>query len=505
MNLQGYNVLNVPNEEQLFAHLDRAHIPAIQFLDNPQMAIKTKARYPEMDVTWRQNKPYKSDKVTTRAPHDGALHTVYPDSASFFDERVRVLDSLGWNGDIRIHAHNEPEWSPAVLDWSTKLVMLAGKQKVHVGVGAWSVGNPKIADIPMAKDLLAALNENRKYAVLFLHEYSMAHWTSGFTEDGITQPGERLYFTKFIPRNMWPKDRAGFIFFHCGRFWHWVNYCLSIGIQPPRIIINEASYDDVEEGLKQWANGLPRDPKYHNIRGYKSLELAWRAWYPDWSLEDAYFEQQSALDEFVYRNSPVEARLMFGLGDSGGWDAFNLWNAKRYQQRLEQATQEQAPVSFPLPQDSRWIPGENYSGENYRIRLMAQTDDTPELGWVKAGEKFAYIGIEGNDQWMFGKNLSGTIGYIPRDVLSIAPKPTPVPPPAPPALSRVSIQEQIAAANASISTLTKYRAVVNVRVQELEDELSAERHLSNALQDSIELQKLILEWLNELMTEVKAA
>lgn len=438
-NLQGYNVLNVPNEEQLFEHLNRAPIPAIQYLDNAPVAIKTKAQHAKMDVTWRQNRRYKSSKVTTLAEHDGALHLVYPDPVSFLDERVRVLDSLGWNGDIRIHAHNEPEWSPAVLDWSTKLVRLAGKQKIPVGIGAWAVGNPRIADIPMARDLLAALNENREYAVLFLHEYSMAHWTSGFTEDGITQPGDRLYFTKFIPRNMWPKDRTGFTFYHCGRFWHWVRYCLSIGIQPPRIIINEASFDDVEEGLKEWANKLPRPSNYHNIRGYKSLEYAWRLWYPDWSMEDAYFEQQAALDEFVYSKSPVEARLMFGLGDSGGWDPFNLWNAKQYQKRLEQVTDQPKPAPVPPPlqpappnHDRRY---EKYKVDTDGVIVSVYTFARLDTGVVTKIDTGIEIGaipaLKTADGWI-PVSVRGFTGWVRADWLTLTKANPPAPePPAP--------------------------------------------------------------------------
>ena len=70
---------------------------------------------------------------------------------------------------------------------------------------------------------------------------------------------------------------------------------------------------------------------------------------------------------------------------------------------------------FPLPIEFK-LATENLSGENWRIRLFDRVDETPQLGWVNAGEKFHWIDRPG-ETFIWAKNFSGIIGYTSREAV----------------------------------------------------------------------------------------
>jgi hypothetical protein len=189
--------------------------------------------------------------------------------------------------------------------------------------------------------MLELLDRNRSTMILGLHEYACAIITSGFVGG----------YPQFIQPNTWPGDVSGTTLWHLGRYKFLVNYCHSIGINPPRIILTEHGFDDVSD-IKPWAERLLQTGPYHNIRGWKSIVNQWNAWFNPlgWSAERAYFEQLSYADRVIYQNSPVEAQCIFSWGHSSqDWDQFDVADALEFQRMLEAYAEQGGPAASLAP------------------------------------------------------------------------------------------------------------------------------------------------------------
>ena len=250
-------------------------------------------------------------------------------------------------GGIALHTSCEPGWGQDVIDWHIKLMELAAPRGIPLVIGNWAVGTPQADQWPMARRMLELLDQHRDLFVLGLHEYAAGVITSGLVGGA---PDDSRH-PNFVPVENWPNNVSQLTQFHCGRFHFLVNYCQSIGLKPPRIILTEHGFDDVSD-IKPWLNGLRVNNPYLNIRGWKSLQDQWSDWYGGrgWSAQRAMFEQLAWADRTIYQHSPVEAQCIFCWGHtSNEWEQFDVAEAHEFHSLLEAYAQQQpAPNVQPV-------------------------------------------------------------------------------------------------------------------------------------------------------------
>lgn len=324
-----YNVLSVPSESVHEAHISALQPKWILYKDNFSYAVKIARMLPKTVVIHRDWSGYLGDddlprKVTPQAWLDGQ----------------RKLGSL----NIWRYCLNESGFDDRVLAWINSAIEINAQsnEPLHLVIGNFSAGtpNPDAWKTPAAVKLLHYLDMYRQWLVLGLHEYFAAVPTSGYyvgypsnaniasnPDDASGSKGLNL-----IPMDKWPKDTRGITLWHCGRFRFLLQACDSLGIPYPRIVVTEHGTDDLSD-IKPWLDTLQKTPPYPNIRGWRSLERQWQAWY-DSGIDLTYYNMLTYLDAAVYAGSPVEAQLIFAWGDSGGWEQFKVDNAPELQQRL---------------------------------------------------------------------------------------------------------------------------------------------------------------------------
>jgi hypothetical protein len=279
---------------------------------------------------------------------DDGLHIKKTPGAFLADQRKKLTE-VGDMG-IWVYVNNEPAFDSQSIQWFCDLIELnaLAPAPLRLIIGNWSVGNPNADDWHKADKMLRLLDQYREWCILGLHEYFCAVPTSGFlggypNNAGVRpgQPGgENLIFA-----DHWPAKTQDITLFHCGRFRFAVKRCQELGIQAPRIILSEHGADDVSD-IKAWTNTLTRTPGYEDIRGWQSLEAQWRQWYPTWTHQQTYYEMLSYLDKAIYRDSAVEAQLLFTWSNAQDWKQFDVQTAFALHNFLERSAQDNnTPVS----------------------------------------------------------------------------------------------------------------------------------------------------------------
>jgi len=335
-----YNIHStmVTDHDKLINHLVKLQPAAVLVMDGLALAQKIKAMIPNCTVISRI---YPDDDIQNRKSPE-----------QWLAERAPQAD-----GGIFQYTSNEAGFGKNLIDWHIRLCELAIKSKTRLVIGNMSVGTPESGDWAAGRRLLELLDQHRDLFILGLHEYGCGVITSGFLggwpDNAGVEPKSGKQGRNLIPSANWPArpETDSMTMFHCGRFKFLLNYCKSIGLKPPRIILTEHGFDDVSD-IKEWSQGLPMTAPYTSIRGWKSSENAWKRWYEaqGWTPQRAMFEQLIYADKTIYQDSPVEAQLLFcwaGRPESQ-WDQFDLSGANDFQGLLETYAQ-QTPVPPPPP------------------------------------------------------------------------------------------------------------------------------------------------------------
>lgn len=324
----------VKDTPRLKKHLGKINPTAVLLMDGLGLAQDIHATLPDTVVIHRNYGITKGD--------DDVHKKVSP-------ERWLDLRAVESSTGIWLYTTNEPAFDTETIDWHVRLMERCVVRGVRLVVGNWGVGNPGADDWNKAKRMLELLAEHPELFILGLHEYGCGVMTSGlyggYPDHAGVQPGE-LGGKNLIPSGNWPaslETPEHITTFHCGRFRFLLNYCSQAKIKPPRIILTEHGMDDVSD-IKPWAERLIKTSPYKSIRSWKSLLAQWRAWFPLWSIDRAYFEQLQWADRVIYQNSPVEAQLVYCWGHSSDdWEQFDVAEADEFQALMEAA--DVPPVS----------------------------------------------------------------------------------------------------------------------------------------------------------------
>jgi hypothetical protein len=425
-NIHGQNIVD---KDRLFSHLVTLNPAAVVCMDEPGLAREIKDHLPNATVIFRWNGDGGDGNIYQRMMPAPWL--------------AMMMDKLQGDRRIMLYTNNESGLPRRLIAWLTELVQLANEIDVSLCMLNTATGNPQPDDWEMAKPVLELLAVNRQH-VLGLHEYAGGVITSGlfggYPDNAGVEPGKPGGLN-LIPRGNWPDDVSKVTRYHVGRFKFLLDYCDKEKIKHPRIIITEHGFDDTSD-IKPWLDKLRKTPPFQNIRGWKSLSHQWLVWWPEWSAQQAYFEQLRWANETIYKGSPVEAQLMFCYGNSGGWEGFQVDDANELQSLLVQDAQAtpEPPVLYPTlptPLDARWQQFALTGQDNYYIRPAPSTLDVDLTTKIRAGELFSYIPdveyVNEGVTWIQVKNSAGNVGWASKEVLTVIPGlPPPVDPPPPP-------------------------------------------------------------------------
>lgn len=373
----------------------------------------------------------------------------------WLDAHANDIAAGGW-----LHTTCEPGWSQAVIDWHIELMLLCVPQRIKLVVGNWSVGTPDPAHIVMANRLLEMLDEHRNIFVLGLHEYANAVITSGFVggaPNGYDKDGLRVHPDYILPHT-WPvgSEAKALTKWHIGRFQFWLDYCNSAKINPPRIVLTETGFDDVND-IGWWTAGLPRTGQYTNIAGFKTLQAYWTKIFSDWSEDRAYFEQLDYAEKNIFNDTPVEGGCLYCYGHiDPKWEPDDLEGHTEFLSYLEAnalthtMTPNYTPASF--------VAGAKYKiscpGTVRNIRETPGTGTGAFVGKINDGVLVTALEQEIKGVDYFWKIKSDTIlGWISLDgnrvqmirQPEVVVPPVIIPPPPPPKVGYTPTPAQIAA------------------------------------------------------------
>lgn len=438
-NLHGQNIKDKP---RLLAHL-RATAPAwVLVMDNLELAREIKAALPATNVIFRA------------WPDDDIHKRVSP--ADWVNQKAAAIGGA----DVWCYTTNEPGFSDDVLNWTNAVIELAAARGLKLCVGNFSSGTPEPDDWhrPAAIRLLHLCDSHRDTVVLGLHEYSGGVITSGMISGS----------PAFIQPSDWPRRVENVACWHVGRVRLLLQACdwLSVSIKPPRIVITEAGFDDMSD-IKTWLDGLLKTPPYTSIRGWKSLWNQWRAWWPTWTPQKAYFEQLKYADNVLYKDTPVEGMLMFSWGASSEmWQQFDVSDANELQGLLEAYANEGTPTA---PPPRKYAPGAYTCADTTPFNIRA----LPSISAGKQGSLMPGDAVKALDvdavaadglTWQkfevtpkAAPNLLIT-GWIAVTDLDLTPKVT-EPPAPPPVVLQFSKAELLALATSHDTAATSHQAI----------------------------------------------
>lgn len=401
MSKYGYNCLRVNDTRKLLDHSARLQPPAMLFYTHQGgMAAEFGREHPHSVVIQRD---WPDDKLHL----EGA-------PSRWLDRR-----SNGVPESVYLYTTNEPGWSNPMLEWHLELMRLAVQRGRRLALLNLSVGTPNPEDwnTPLARDLVKLASAHPDLFVIGLHEYAGGVITSGLIGGN---PGR-------IQRAAWPSpdEAATMTRWHVGRHKFLLDHCRMWGIPPPRIVITEAGFDHTGD-IGAWLQGLKHTAPYTSINGWKTLVEQWRAWWPNWDAQTAYAEQLLWAEKALWNT--VEAVLLFGWGDSGGWAAYDVSQADTLHKRLEGSAPQQQPqpqpqpVPQPVPKPGGTQPKQRAKINDKRNLRTGYGEHYPKIGVLVPGVYYTWLpmSIRKDDKgqnWAYVELDNGTGGWFWTDGL----------------------------------------------------------------------------------------
>lgn len=335
LNIHGRNI---KNKERLYTHCIHRQPRALVVMDELNVALDLKRLLPQTLVIFRQWGP------------DGDENDYLQSTPREWLESHKKYAEQG----LALYVLNEPPFNRVVIEWLKDLIEINAKDYGFIlVVGNWATGNPHQDRWVEAKDLLERFDQHRTLTILGLHEYAGAVVTSGlyggYPNNAGVEPGKNGG-KNLIPFENWPQDVSDVTCYHLGREKFLVQYCKSIGLKPPRIILTETGFDDTTD-IEGFLKTLPVSAPYLNIRGYKTLKYQWARWWVGWSAARAYFEQIKYAVEVIWKASPVEAVCLYCWGHSSAlWEQFDIEEETALHGYLEAwTTPTRVPTPVPVP------------------------------------------------------------------------------------------------------------------------------------------------------------
>lgn len=396
MSIFGFNILSIQDRAHLYKHA-RAMNPAAMlfYSQHGGSAAEFAASFPNCATILRH---WPDDKIHKQETPAAWLNRV----------------SNGVPESIYLYSTNEVGWSSELIKWHTDLVKLAITRKRRLCILNMGAGQPQPDDWKAAKELITLCSQHRDLIIIGLHQYAGGVITSGLIGGDPTH----------IQLETWPSvaETRGMTRWHIGRQKFLYDQCKEWGIAPPRVMITEAGFDFLGD-IGTWLNKLEFTPPNTSINGWHTLIKQWRKWWPTWDAETAYANQMTWAANTLWND--VEAVLLFGYGDSGGWSAYDVSKAETLLTLL--AAHKPAPIVIIPPPPAPTptlpfvpIPAHIGSGEQFKIvtpmPLQAQPSTDPNCFVGRLIENEPVIvhrsthTIVDNKTWFWIQRISTPVG-----------------------------------------------------------------------------------------------
>jgi hypothetical protein len=197
-----------------------------------------------------------------------------------------------------------------------------------------------------------------------------------------------------------------------GRFREWINYCESLGIKCPPIVITEWGFDSIE-AVEDRVYGANIGPLWKTV----GLWQSWR--YTDWEAYAA--AQLKAAWKLIYQaySDIVVGVCLFCRNDANEWADWNYDRAPRLVNLLKSGfdTMEvQVVTMIPKPLGFYTVNIKTSSTFiNFRRLDGSDIGDVPNGATIEVLEDtFTTIRIDGTNYSCQKINFNGTVGYIAR-------------------------------------------------------------------------------------------
>lgn len=371
-NLFGYNIHGEMADKadnvggsvnDLIKHLDQSKPRHTLVLRNFGLALTLAKRYPVMTVHVR----YWSNEAVI---NDKGQYTIQPKT---WLDNVKKDWQIAVNQGIRnlsFYTTNEPRQLKDIANWHKDLINVNNRPEYRLPLTLINFGYYEPYEIPLFKEVLQLIAENKELYILGIHEYFTALPSSGMPElDSNGKP----YFP--IAYDKWDR-RENATRYHVGRHQFILKFCDDNNIPRPRIVITEFGADRLDEGgnwVGQWLNSLRMTPPYTNIRGWKSVVNQWFEWFKDWTANQTYFYMMQYLAVRVFESNylgkprNIEGILIFSWWNSGKLGSAEDWTQFRvdketlllnyianYNNGVRLGLEAITIVGFPDKNDKRW-------------------------------------------------------------------------------------------------------------------------------------------------------
>lgn len=384
---KGYNIHTADNG--LIEHLKKSQPPVVLVLENYGLAHDIAVQFPNMKVIYR---PYYG--------LSDAYHMIMSPK-SFV-----ALQMEHWQGEPNIwfHTGNESGLSIEQQNWEMEVVRLAPKLKFVVGNPATGSFPDSVEKWAYADRYIRFLVDNKDRVMLGLHEYfdivpcvTMPNFLNRIQNwDGPTRPG-----------------------WHTNRFMWLIDYCDSVHIGYPNIVLTECGNDDLRENransdVNQLIDSVKVNQPYHNVRGWKTLQDQWVEWYKQ-PADITYFRMLDWLDRNVYNHPAIVGMCIFAwCSPTSEWDMFNVAYADGFRKLME----EQGTMKNMLLNVSY----------NVRVRSAPSVTSTTVRMLVAGDYPVSVyendITVRDNYHWQH-ISIDGVDGYVATEVIKLLEVPAP--------------------------------------------------------------------------------
>ena len=403
-----YNIhaQGIKNTERLLSHLKIIKPKAVVVMDGLALARIIKSQNPETIVIHRE---WPDDDIYLRQSPTQWLA----------NKRSQV-----GTDDIWLYTTNEPGYDERIIAWHEELLRLnfASINPLRLVILNLSSGVPKPDEWVKADGLLKLASKYKDKVIIGLHEYFGGIATSGFVGGN---PEDVRYHPNYTVRSNWPNKEVAkdLTKYHCGRFKFMADYCNANNIPVPRVLLTEHGPDAMGD-IDSWLKALRMTSPYNTIRGFKTLQNQWRIWFPDWSLDQAYFEQLKYLSENIYTNSPVEAQMIFCYGHTSGaqWEQFDVENSAEFMNLLEKyvgavqvpnTNSGQSLPEFPSDFNTRSVEGSISSSSGSKVNVRSKPSILGDVnGTLSTSVNGKYIPVEKmKTEEIVTEIINGTSGF----------------------------------------------------------------------------------------------
>jgi|ERR1041385_4866401 hypothetical protein len=377
----GYNIHD--DENGLKDHIKKINAPVHLVLENYGLAHDIAIANPNVQVIYR---PY--------FPQSDAYHKIMRPN-----EFVAKMKQL-WQGEPNIwfHTGNEAGLDLDLQNWEMALAASPVGMK-------FVLGNPSTGTIPdsiegwkYAAKYIKFLVDNKDKFWLGLHEYfdvipclTMPNFASRVHDwNGLTRPA-------------WQVNRFRWL----------IDYCDSVGLAYPNIVITEFGNDDLKENrdnspVNAFLATVRHNPQYYNIRGWKSLQDQWAEWYKK-PADQTYFDMGQWAEDNVYNHPAIRGVCTFcWCKPSSEWDQFNLAYAMNYRTSREAYAPVPSAEKFGVA-DSIYNLRESTSTTSKRLQLIQAGTSL----WIDTTPIHV-----GSHDW-YKVRTSTNVGYVRGDVLTL--------------------------------------------------------------------------------------